>query len=175
MVGAGRNGALEWPGTEHPPQEVHMLRITSAAGFDSVNYRAAALSMLAGVVHGIATVYYLPAWWGYGIFFIVAALGQVAYGGVLLFKPWQYDETGGIRVSGTGNARTFYMAGLILTIAFIALYLITRTLGVPLMGPLAGVVEPFDPLGLLTQAIHVVLAIHLYALARYAGSAATNP
>lgn len=154
-----------------------MFNITSAADFDKVNYRAAALSMIAGVVHGIATALYMPQWLGYGVFFIVAALGQIMYGVVLLVKPWQYDETGGIRKSGTGSAHTIYMAGLLMTLAFIVLYLITRTIGVPLMGPMAGQPEPFDPLGALAQVIHAVLALLLWTLVRYTSSpeAPTRP
>jgi hypothetical protein len=156
-------------------REARLFHITSAADFDKVNYRAAALSMVAGVVHGIAMAQYMPQWWGYGIFFVVAALAQVIYGVVLLIKPWQYDETGGIRESGTGSARITYVIGLLMTLTFIVLYLITRTVGVPLMGPMAGQVEPFDPLGLFAQVIHAVLALHLWVLVRYTGTTAANP
>jgi uncharacterized membrane protein YozB (DUF420 family) len=151
-----------------------MFNITSAADFDRINYRAAALSMVAGVAHAIAMMQYIREWWGYGVFFILAALVQVMYGVALLLKPWQYDETGGIRASGVGNARAIYLAGLIFTVVLIVLYLITRMAGIPMVGPMAGEVEPFDPLSLLAQGIHVVLAVHLYVLARYAGSAAAN-
>lgn len=151
-----------------------MFNITNLAEFDRVNYRAAILSFIAALVHGIAMIQYFRDWWGYGVFFVVAVMAQIMYGVVLLVKPWQYDETGGIRASGTGNARTLYVAGLIFTVALIALYFITRTFGIPMMGPMAGKVEPFDLLGLTAQGIHIVLALHLYALARYAGSPAVN-
>ena len=152
-----------------------MFHITSAADFDRVNYRTATLSMVAGVVHGIAMAQYMPQWWGYGIFFVGAALAQIIYGVVLLIKPWQYDETGGIQESDTSGARIIYIVGLLMTVAFIILYLITRTLGIPLMGPMAGEVEPLDPLGILAQVIHAVLALHLWALVRYAGATAADP
>jgi phage shock protein PspC (stress-responsive transcriptional regulator) len=152
-----------------------MFTITSAADYDKTNYRAAALSMIAGVVHGIATAFYMPQWLGYGVFFIVAALGQIMYGIVLLVKPWQYDETGGFRKTGTGGVRTIYLFGLIMTVAFIVLYLVTRTIGVPLMGPMAEQTEPFDPLGILAQIIHAVLALMLWSLLRYVGRESVNP
>ena len=152
-----------------------MFNITSAADYDKTNYRAAALCMIAGVVHGIATAFYMPEWLGYGVFFIVAALGQIMYGVVLLVKPWQYDETGGFRTTGTGGARTIYLFGLIMTVAFIVLYFITRTIGVPLLGPMAGQTEPFDPLGVLAQIIHAVLALMLWSLFRYVSRASVNP
>jgi hypothetical protein len=156
-------------------REARLFGITSAAGFDKVNYRAATLSMVAGVVHGIAMAQYMPQWWGYGIFFVGAALAQIIYGVVLLIKPWQYDETGGIRESDTSGARVIYIVGLLMTVAFIVFYLITRTLGIPFMGPMAGDVEPFDPLGILAQVIHAVLALHLWALVRYTAATATDP
>jgi hypothetical protein len=129
--------------------------------------------MVAGVVHGIAMAQYMPQWWGYGIFFVGAALAQIIYGVVLLIKPWQYDETGGIQESGTGARLTYIRTAD--DSAFIVLYLITRTLGIPLMGPMAGEVEPFDPLGIFAQIIHAVLALHLWALVRYAGATAADP
>ena len=62
-----------------------------------------------------------------------------------------------------------------MTVAFIVLYFITRTIGVPLLGPMAGQTEPFEPLGVLAQIIHGVLALMLWSLVRYAGSAAADP
>jgi hypothetical protein len=151
-----------------------MFSITAATQFERYNERAAALAMLAGVIHGIAMTQYVPTWWGYGFFFIVAGLAQVAYGIALFMKPWRYDDTGGIRESGTGNARVFYIAGLIPTVAFVLLYLVTHTIGIPFVGPLAGQVEPATPLGVLAQLIHIVLAFHLAVLARYCGDPANQ-
>ena len=61
-------------------------------------------------------------WWGYGAFFVVAAAAQILYVPIVLLWPTQIVLLGGI----AGN------------LAIVMLYLLTRTVGIPLFGPEAG-------------------------------------
>ena len=133
---------------------------------DAFIYRAALLALAAGVTHGIATAQYIRDWWGYGVFFMVVALAEIMLGLVLLIRPWQYDETGGIRAAGTKHARTLFVLGVVGCGMLIVLYLVTRTVGIPLLGPLAGRVEPVTLLGVASKIVELALVIHLVTLIR---------
>ena len=88
-------------------------------------YAAAALSLVAGIVHLWVMPEHLEEWWGYGAFFLVAAAAQVLYVPLLLSWP----------------SRAVLLTGIAGNIAIVALYLLTRTTGIPLFGPEAGEVE----------------------------------
>ncbi|MBI2844927.1 MAG: hypothetical protein HYX86_00100 [Chloroflexi bacterium] len=129
---------------------------------------AAALSIGAALIHGIATPEHLAEWWGYGLFFIAAAMAQGFYGFILLLQPWRYDETGAITRSGESYARLFYILGVAGNAAIIGLYIITRTVGIPFFGPEAGEVEPVTPISVISKVIEVALIGCLLALLRTA-------
>jgi hypothetical protein len=88
-------------------------------------YAAAALSLVAALIHLWVAPEHFEEWWGYGAFFLVTAAAQVHYIPLLLRWPNGVVLLGGI----AGN------------LAIVALYLLTRTVGVPLFGPEAGEVE----------------------------------
>nr|MBA3473191.1 hypothetical protein [Rubrobacter sp.] len=88
-------------------------------------YMAAALSVIAALMHFWAMLGHFEEWWGYGIFFLAAALAQGLYGLALLRQPGQP-----LLVLGVG-----------LNLAVVVLYVVTRTAGVPFFGPHAGEVE----------------------------------
>lgn len=79
---------------------------------------------------------HVEEWWVYGLFFFGAAAIQVAYGLVL--------ATQGIEGwGGWGAVRgRVYGAGILVTLAIIALWVVSRTVGVP-VGP-----EAFEPEGI---------------------------
>ena len=91
----------------------------------SVLYPVAALSLIAGLIHLWVTHEHFEEWWGYGAFFLVAAVAQVSYVPLLLRWP----------------GRTVFVVGLAGNSAIILLYLLTRVVGIPLFGPEAGEVE----------------------------------
>ena len=91
-------------------------------------------------------------WWGYGIFFLAAALAQGLYGLALLRRPGQP-----LLVLGVG-----------LNLAVVVLYVVTRTTGVPLFGPHAGIAEEVGVLDLVATATEVALVVALAALLRFA-------
>jgi len=129
-------------------------------------YLAAGLSIGAALVHGVVTPEHLSEWWGYGLFFIFAAMAQGLYGVVLLLQPWRYDETGGIREGGDRYAQTYYILGVVGNAAIVSLYIVSRTIGIPFFGPEAGKVEPVTPIGLMSKIIEVALIGCLTALIR---------
>jgi hypothetical protein len=91
----------------------------------SALYPVAALSLIAGLIHLWVMPEHFEEWWGYGSFFLVAAVAQIGYGPLLLSWPNQ----------------TVLMLGVAGNSAIILLYLLTRVVGIPLFGPEAGEVE----------------------------------
>jgi hypothetical protein len=135
---------------------------------------AAALSLAAGVLHFSVVPEYLRQWWGYGFFFINAALVQLVYGLLLMVRPWEYDDTTGARNSHTRYNRPIYLLGAAGNFGLITLYVITRVLGIPLIGPAAGRVEPVTPLGGAVALTEAVLVGALLILARRSRLAAAG-
>lgn len=104
-------------------------------------YPAAAMSLFAALVHLWATPEHLSEWWGYGAFFLGVALAQGVYAAVLLRRP----------------SRRLLLAGIIGNSSIVLLYLATRTLGVPPVGPEAGEVEAVGLIDACATASEVVL------------------
>ena len=90
-------------------------------------YAVAALSLLAALIHLLVTPEHFEEWWGYGTFFLIAAVAQGAYGAALLRWP----------------CRPLLLLGLGGNLSIVVLYLVTRTVGIPVFGPRAGEVEGF--------------------------------
>lgn len=132
----------------------------------SLRLQAGALSVAAGVGHGLVAPEHLREWWGYGLFFALAAAGQVFFGAVLLAAPWRYDETGGPLPERTGPERVMCLLGIVGNSAVVVLYLLTRTVGVPFLGPAAGQVEPFGAGGVVTTVFEAALVGVLIGLWR---------
>ncbi len=82
--------------------------------------------------------------------FIVIALAQIAYGGVLLLRP----------------SRTVFIAGIVGTGIVILLWVWTRTVGIPLPGPGAGKKEAIATIDLAAKAVELALVVLLVALMR---------
>lgn len=118
-------------------------------GFAAV---AASLALADGLLHLLAAPDHLGEWWGSGYFFIVVAIGQVLFALLLFSEP--------------RRGRTFYLVGLVGTLAIVVLYVVTRTVGIPWLGPGAGEVEPVGLLDVPTKATELLLAGALLALLR---------
>ena len=117
---------------------------------------AAWLSVAAGAVHAMAGPDHLAEWWAYGLFFFGAAAFQAAYG-LLLFTRGIEGWGGWVAV----RARV-YAAGLAFTASIILVWVVSRTVGVP-VGPEAFEPEGIGPLDSASKALEVAL---LLALAR---------
>ena len=81
--------------------------------------------MVAALIHLWVVPEHFGEWWGYGAFFLVAASAQLLYVPLLLRWP----------------TRTVLLLGIGGNFAIVVLYLLTRTVGIPLFGPEAGEVE----------------------------------
>lgn len=127
-------------------------------------WRAGSLSVAAGVAHGLVAPEHFREWWGYGLFFGLAAIAQVFYGGLLLLAPWRYDATGGLRPSTSGTDRLVYATGAVGMAALILVYVISRSVGIPFLGPDAGEIEPITPAGIATKLLEAAALVTLFTL-----------
>ncbi len=111
-------------------------------------YAAAVFSLLAALIHLWAMPEHFEEWWGYGAFFLVSAVAQGLYCAVLLRWP----------------RRPLLLLGLGGNLSIIALYLLTRTVGIPFFGPHAGEVEGIGMLDLSATAAELALVAALGAV-----------
>ena len=109
----------------------------------------AALSLLAAAIHLWVMPEHLEEWWGYGAFFLVLAVAQGMYGLGLLRWP----------------SRPFLLLGVAGNLAVAILWLVTRTTGIPLLGPHAGEVERVGVVDLACTVAEVGIVAGLGALA----------
>jgi hypothetical protein len=125
----------------------------------SVQYMVAAISLIAGLIHLWVTPEHFKEWWGYGTFFLVAAVAQVLYVPLLLRWPNQ----------------TVLLLGIAGNSAIVLLYLFTRVVGVPLFGPEAGEVEGVGLLDVCATSSEaaIVVALGVLLLWRLAGERTT--
>lgn len=122
----------------------------------SLRLTAATLSLAAAAIHLVAAPDHLQEWWGYGSFFLIAAAAQGVFGLLLLGQPWRFDEHGDYDPARNEPlVRTLLTTAVVLTAAVVVLYVVTRTVGIPLLGPEAGVVEPVDGAGLAATTLEV--------------------
>ena len=106
---------------------------------------AAALSVFAALIHVWVMPEHFDEWWGYGAFFLVVAAGQGLYGVVLLRWP----------------RRSLLLLGIVFNLGIVALYLVTRTTGIPFLGPHAGEVEAVGAVDLLATMTELALVMPL--------------
>lgn len=135
---------------QHFPQRVLALELM--AGPRPLLWLASALSLLAALIHLSAAPDHFEDWWGYGAFFLIVAGIQGAYGVALLCRVSQ-----SLLLLGIGG-----------NLALIFFYIITRTAGVPFLGPHAGEVEPIGAIDLACKVAEFALIITLLTLARSA-------
>ena len=111
----------------------------------SVLYTVAALSLLAGLIHLWVVPEHFEEWWGYGMFFLVAAVAQVVYVPLLLRWP----------------NRAILLLGIAGNSAIVLLYLLTRVVGIPLFGPEAGEVEGVGIIDVCATSSEVAIMVAL--------------
>ena len=120
----GATAARSYGGPPSKPREVKPATLGSlAAGRPKpILYAAAALSLVAALIHLWVMPEHFQEWWGYGSFFLVAASAQVLYVPLLLRWP----------------TRTVLLLGIAGNLAIVVLYLPTPMVGIPFFGPEAG-------------------------------------
>jgi hypothetical protein len=108
----------------------------------------AALSLMAALIHLWVMPEHFEEWWGYGAFFLVAAVAQVLY--VPLLMRWPN--------------RTVLLLGIAGNSAIVLLYLLTRVVGIPLFGPEAGEVEEVGIIDVCVTISEVAIVVALGGL-----------
>lgn len=109
----------------------------------------ALLSAGAAVIHFVVIPGHWDEYWGQGLFFIVAAIAQLVWAIWVLVDP----------------SRLILLAGAAGNAAIVAMWVITRTAGVP-AGPAAGEREAIEFADTLATAFEVVLVLGALALVR---------
>jgi hypothetical protein len=108
----------------------------------------AGLSIVAGLIHAVAMIEHFSHYWLYGVFFLVLTYGQVLWGMALLRRPV------GVRA---------LRAGAIANVAIVAVWVISRTVGVP-VGPDAGRPEAVGAMDVAATLDQLVLAAYVAAI-----------
>lgn len=120
---------------------------------------APALAATAALIHAVEAPRHFVEWWAYGLFFIVVAVGQAAFAAMLLRGPRR-------------GVRLISAAGIAGNLGIAVLYIVSRTAGIPLVGPEAGEVEAFDRSGVVATLIELVLVVLLVVRHRSLGTPA---
>ena len=91
-------------------------------------------------------------WWGYGLVFLIAAVAQALNAIAILRAP----------------TPTLFRIGIIGNLAIIALWVVTRTIGIPVFGPHAGEIEAIGAIDVVSKLVEVLLVVVLAVLLRSA-------
>lgn len=121
--------------------------IESARRLRPAVYLAAALSVVAALIHLWAMPEHMREWWGYGALFLGVAAAQGLYGVALLRWPSQ----------------RLFLPGIGGNLAIVLLYVVTRTAGIPFFGPHAGEVEEVGLLDMSATVAELGLVMVLVA------------
>lgn len=109
---------------------------------------SAGLSFVAAAIHLAVAPAHFEEWWGYGVFFLGAASAQIALGLLLVARP----------------ARAIFILGATGNLLIVAIYVITRTIGIPFFGPKAGEVEGIGFVDLISKVAEIILVAILIGL-----------
>lgn len=120
----------------------------AAGGQSWTLYAAAMFSLVSALIHLWATPeHFNSSWWGYGAFFVATALAQGVFAIAVLRWP------------GT----LVYVAGILGNLSIIAMYVVTRTSGIPI-GPETGMIEDPGVLDMTSMVAQVGIVIVLAAM-----------
>ena len=111
----------------------------------------ALFSMGAAVIHFVVIPGHWDEYWGQGLFFIIAAIAQILWAVWVVVAP----------------SRLLYLLGALGNAAIVALWVVTRTYGVP-AGPGAGEAEAVEFTDTLATAFEVLLVVGALVVARTA-------
>ncbi|MCA1819300.1 MAG: hypothetical protein LC620_04495 [Halobacteriales archaeon] len=122
---------------------------------------AGVLFVVAAGAHGFLAPEHFAEWWGYGLFFIFASALQAVWGLALLTNAINPKDSGPRwRRLKTG----FLVLGILGNVTTIVLYVVTRTVGIPLAGPQAGVVEEVAVVDIFTKVVEGATVFLLVAI-----------
>ncbi len=120
-----------------------------AVSTDVPVYVASGLSLAVALIHFWAMPEHMLEWWGYGVFFLAVALAQGFFAVALMRWP----------------GAPLCVGGVLFNVAIVAMYVVTRTSGIPL-GPQAAMIE--DP-GILDMTATVLEVGIIFALVTMLG------
>jgi hypothetical protein len=129
---------------------------TSATG-QPILYVAALISLTAAFIHLLVIPEHFGEWWGYGVFFVVAAAVQTLFALVLLRRP----------------SSPVLLAGIVGNLAIVAVWIVSRTVGVPFFGPGAGEIEEIGAHDIIATAAEIALIVLLAYLLQARQSSGT--
>ena len=109
----------------------------------------AGLMLADAAIHAWVAPEHFEHWWAFGMFFLVLAVMQFAYGASVLLSA----------------NPLLVLAGISINLVLCAIYLESRTVGIPI-GPHAGYVEAVTLIDLASKGIEVAAIILLVALWR---------
>jgi hypothetical protein len=116
--------------------------------------------IVSGSAHGLVTQDHFQEWWGYGVFFLAAAICLIVFGLALITDAidprYMPGDVHRLR-------RLMYAAGAIGNLSILGLYVLTRTVGIP-VGPGAGSVEPVGGIDLVAKTSEVLAVVGLVVL-----------
>ena len=116
---------------------------------DAVRFGVALCSASAAVVHFGVLGEHVHEYWLAGVFFAVVGTSQLGFAGLVSLHP----------------GRGLYLVGAVGSAAIIAVWVVSRTRGVPL-GPLAGAAEPVGFPDVLCTALEALVVVGSIALLR---------
>jgi hypothetical protein len=106
---------------------------------------ACGLAWITGLIHALAAIQHLDEYALYAVFFILLSITQCAWGVAVYRAP----------------SRKLLSAGATLSLAVVALWIISRTSGLPI-GPEHWTPEPVGPLDSIATANELVLALLIF-------------
>ena len=124
----------------------------AAPAYLDARLHLAALSMVAGSIHAVVAAPHFGEYWLFGLFFVALAAFQLGWG------AWIYERP----------SRRAYRLGLVVSVTVIAIWLVSRTTGLPL-GPGAGSPEEVGPLDPAAAAVQAMVALLCTAFLRSGG------
>jgi len=116
--------------------------------------------VISGSAHGLVTHEHFEEWWGYGIFFLVAAVCLIGFGLALITDAIDPRYTPG---DVHRLRRLMYLVGSFGIISILGLYVLTRTVGIPL-GPASGSVETVGGVDLVAKITETLAVAGLVVL-----------
>ena len=116
--------------------------------------------IVSGSVHGLVASEHFQEWWGYGVFFMAAAICLIGLGLALITDAIDPRYMPG---NVPRLRQLMYSVGAIGNVSILGLYVLTRTTGIPL-GPASGSIEPVGGLDLIAKTTEALAVVGLVAL-----------
>jgi hypothetical protein len=116
--------------------------------------------IVSGGAHGLVTQQHFQEWWGYGVFFLATSICLIGFGLALITDAidprYMPGDVHRIR-------RLMYTVGAIGNLGILGLYVLTRTVGVPL-GPGSGSIEQVGAIDIVAKASELLAVAGLVVL-----------